>query len=179
MTEISVVTQWYWVPASDRFSSPKETAKLSFDRTLGELAMHTRFKIAAVALAVSGILIVAWRGLANQKAADGDCNFADPLSSCSDAPKLGIAASELVVTEPELASARGNDGTLAVIRFAPQALAADITEFLDAYSITMVDGPKSGGMYTVRLPQAGRTKNDLIRRLQIETAIVDFIAGVQ
>jgi hypothetical protein len=141
--------------------------------------MHTRLKIAAVALALSGILVVAWRGLADQRAFNADCNFADPLSSCADGPKLGIPAGDLVVTEPELASARVNDGTLAVIRFAPQAVAADITEFLDAYSITLVDGPKTGGMYTVRLPQTGKTKNDLIKRLQIETAIVDFIAGVQ
>jgi hypothetical protein len=142
--------------------------------------MHTRFKIAATALALSGIFVVAWRGLAVQTAAidNADCNIADPLSSC-DGPKPGIPADDLVVTEPELASARVNDGALAVIRFAPTAIAADITEFLDAYSITMVDGPKSGGMYTVRLPQAGKTKSDLIKRLQIETAIVDFIAGVQ
>jgi hypothetical protein len=138
--------------------------------------MHTRFKIAAVALALSGIMVVAWRGLTHESA---DCNFADPLSVCVDAPQLGTPAGDLVVTGPDLASTRVKDGTLAVIRFAPQALAADITEFLDAYSITMVDGPKSGGMYTVRLPQTGKTKNDLIKRLQIETAIVDFIAGVQ
>jgi hypothetical protein len=135
--------------------------------------------MAAVALALSGISVVTWRGLADQRAANADCNFADPLSSCADGPKLGIPARDLTGAEPKLASARVNDGTLAVIRFAPKALAADITEFLDAYSITMVDGPKGGGMYTVRLPQAGRTKNDLIKRLQIETAIVDFIAGVQ
>jgi hypothetical protein len=142
--------------------------------------MHTRFKIAAAAFVLCGIFVVAWRGLADQRAAidNADCNIADPASSC-DRPKLSILAGDLVVTEPELASARVDDGALAVIRFAPTAIAADITEFLDAYSITMVDGPKSGGMYTVRLPQAGKTKSDLIRRLQIETAIVDFIASVQ
>jgi hypothetical protein len=142
--------------------------------------MHTRFKIAAAALVLCGIFAIAWRGLADQRATidSAGCNIADPLSAC-DGPKLGIPAGDLVVTEPELASAPPNDGTLAIIRFAPKAIAADITEFLDAYSITMVDGPKSGGMYTVRLPQAGKTKSDLIKRLQIETAIVDFIASVQ
>ena len=140
--------------------------------------MHTRFKIAAAALVLCGIFAIAWRGLADQRATidSAGCNIADPLSAC-DGP--GIPVGDLVVTEPELASAPPNDGTLAIIRFAPKAIAADITEFLDAYSITMVDGPKSGGMYTVRLPQAGKTKSDLIKRLQIETAIVDFIAGVQ
>jgi hypothetical protein len=34
-------------------------------------------------------------------------------------------------------------------------------------------------MYTVRLPETGQKKNDLIKRIAVETAIVDFIAAVQ
>jgi hypothetical protein len=143
--------------------------------------MHSRFKIAAIALALTGVSVGVWRGLVEQRAAvvGADCNSADPLSSCAAEPNFGIPAGDLVVAEPELASAPAHDGALAIIRFAPKAAAADITEFLDANSITMVDGPKSDGMYTVRLPQAGKSKSDLIRRLQIETEIVDFIASVQ
>jgi hypothetical protein len=43
----------------------------------------------------------------------------------------------------------------------------------------VVDGPKSGEMFTVRLPETGKKKNDLIKRIQLETAIIDFIATVQ
>jgi hypothetical protein len=126
-------------------------------------------------------LVGVWRGLADQGSAteQADCNSQDPLAACAPVPPLGIPAGDLVLAEPELASARVGDGALAIIRFVPQATAADITEFLAANSMTMADGPMTGGMYTVRLPESGRTKSDLIKRLQIETAIIDFIASVQ
>src|SRR3981081_3437781 len=116
--------------------------------------MRTGLKVAAIACALSGISVGVWRGLADQNAEidRADCNIQDPLSPCAPEPPLGIPAGDLVFAEPELASARVNDGSLAIIRFAPTAAAGDITEFLAANSITMVDGPKVGGMYTVRLP---------------------------
>jgi hypothetical protein len=142
--------------------------------------MRTGLKVAVIAFALSGISIGVWRGVADQRAIDAaDCNIQDPLSPCAPVPPLGIPAGDLVFTEPELASARVADGALASIRFAPKAEAGDITEFLAANSLRMVDGPKVGGMYTIRLPEAGKTKGDLIKRLQVETAIVDFIAAVQ
>jgi hypothetical protein len=143
--------------------------------------MHTRIKVAVIACALSGIFVGVWRELADQRTAvdAADCNVRDALSNCAIVPPLGIPAGDLVFAEPELASAPANDGALAIIRFVPKAEAGDITEFLAANSITMVDGPKLGGMYTVRLPEAGKTKSDLIKRIQVETAIVDFIASVQ
>lgn len=143
--------------------------------------MRTGLKVAAIVLVVSGVSIGLWRGLAVQESASDqiDCNIQAPLPPCTGQQHFGTPAHDLVITEPELASARANDGTLASIRFAPKAAAADITEFLVANSISLVDGPKSGGMYTVRLPETGRKKADLIKRIAIETAIVDFIANVQ
>jgi hypothetical protein len=142
--------------------------------------MRTGLKMAAVACALCGVFVGVWRGLAEQKSAidRADC-IRDPLSACAPEPPLGIPVGDLVYAEPELASAPVNDGTLAIIRFAPKAQAADITEFLAANSLRVVDGPKVGGMYTIRLPEAGKTRGDLIRRLQLETAIVDFIATVE
>jgi hypothetical protein len=143
--------------------------------------MRTGLKVAAVTFALSGISIGVWRGLADTQSENerGDCVIPDPLSACAPTPPLGIPAGDLVFAEPELASAQVDDGRLAIIRFAPKATAGDITEFLTANSVTMADGPKIGDMYTVRLPETGRTKGDLIKRLQLETTIVDFIASVQ
>jgi len=42
-------------------------------------------------------------------------------------------------------------GTFALVRFARQASAAEITKFLETYKATLVDGPKPGGLYRVRL----------------------------
>lgn len=69
-------------------------------------------------------------------------------------------------------------GAHALIRFAPQASAAAITQFLAGHKISIVDGPAAGGLYRVRLgdaslPQAERDK--LIQTLQADK-VVGFIA---
>jgi len=82
---------------------------------------------------------------------------------------------------PRLASAVSK-GSFAVVRFAPQATAAEITNFLGAYKATLVEGPlrSAGGLYRIRLAdnelppgEAGK----VIRQMQEETRIVGFIAA--
>ena len=68
---------------------------------------------------------------------------------------------------------------LAIIRFAPKAEAAEITAFLLAHKAALVDGPRMGALYTMQLHETGKAKLDLIKRMQAESAIVDFIATVQ
>ena len=71
------------------------------------------------------------------------------------------------------------DGTFAVVRFAPQASSADITNFLGAHMATLVDGPKAGGLYRIRFAGASVPKDELsrlIRRMQEQTKVVSFIA---
>jgi anti-sigma-K factor RskA len=80
-----------------------------------------------------------------------------------------------------LASQATGDGTLAVVRFAPQASVAEITKFLDAHKAVMVDGPnmQRGGLYSIRLAVTGLPKAELIKlvqRMQAESKIVEFIA---
>jgi hypothetical protein len=144
--------------------------------------MRTRFKIAVMAVALSGIAIGAWRGLAIESTTidRADCNIHDPISSCPARPELGIPAGDLLlVGAPELASAGVGDDNLAIIRFVPKAEAADITAFLVANKATLVDGPRMGGLYTVQLRETGKAKLDLIKQMQAQSAIVDFIATVQ
>ena len=43
------------------------------------------------------------------------------------------------------------DRSSAAIRFTPTATAADITRFLDVNKATVVQGPKRGGLYEIRL----------------------------
>jgi anti-sigma-K factor RskA len=80
-----------------------------------------------------------------------------------------------------LASHATSDGTIAVIRFAPQASVADISKFLDAHKAAIVDGPnmQKGGLYSIRLAVTGLPKAELIKlvqRMQAESKIVEFIA---
>ena len=52
-------------------------------------------------------------------------------------------------------------GTYAMVRFAREASAAEITRFLEEYQATLVDGPKPGGFYRVRLAMRTLAKEEL------------------
>jgi hypothetical protein len=78
-----------------------------------------------------------------------------------------------------MASADVSDGTLAAIRFSAKAEAGQITAFLQANKASMIDGPMTGGIYTIRLPESGKAKEDHIKQMQAQSGIVDFIATKQ
>jgi hypothetical protein len=68
------------------------------------------------------------------------------------------------------------------VRFAPQATANDITNFLGAYKTKIVDGPLNMGnpLYVIRLSETKLPKEEvgkIITQMQSESKIVDFIAA--
>jgi hypothetical protein len=87
-------------------------------------------------------------------------------------------ASKEPVAHTDLASADVSDGTLAAIRFSPKAEVGQITAFLVANKASMIDGPLSGQMYTIRLPESGKAKEDHIKQMA-QSGIVDLIAPKQ
>jgi hypothetical protein len=81
---------------------------------------------------------------------------------------------------PQLASV--HRGSFAMVRFAPQATAAEITNFLGAYKASLVEGPlkAGGGLYRIRLAENPLPPNDLgkiVHQMQEESRIVGFIAA--
>ena len=84
----------------------------------------------------------------------------------------------------ETASAPTNvddKGDYVLIRFRPQAAAADITAFLETNKLSIAGGPSAGGLYRVRiaatkLPKADRTR--IVKTLQ-EDKVVGFIATTE
>jgi anti-sigma factor RsiW len=79
------------------------------------------------------------------------------------------------------ASVRGGDseGSVATLAFTPDAKAADISRLLDAAHVTIVDGPKPGGLYVVRIGPKDMPKPDregVIARLGAEKSLVRFVA---
>ena len=68
------------------------------------------------------------------------------------------------------------------IGFVPAANAADITKFLDTYHLTIVEGPRPGGLFMTR-PEAAALPKDgldrLVQRIQQESRIVRFAAVEQ
>jgi len=78
---------------------------------------------------------------------------------------------------PGISDAR-HHGAFATIRFTRQANAAEITDFLQNYQATVVDGPRQGGIYRVRVAMTTLAKEELHRivsRMQHER-IVEFVA---
>jgi len=73
------------------------------------------------------------------------------------------------------------EGAFALIRFAPQASAADVTRFLEANKLSLADGPAPGGLYRVRVSDTRLDKDELARRLKALQAdkTVDFIATTE
>jgi hypothetical protein len=82
---------------------------------------------------------------------------------------------------PKLANAV-SQGSFAIVRFVPQATADEITKFLGAYKVTLVEGPlkSSAGLYRLRLAESQlppAEADKIIRQMQDkESRIVGFIA---
>jgi len=82
----------------------------------------------------------------------------------------------------ERASAPGAPGAYALVGFAPQASAADVTKFLETYKATVVDGPRAGGLYRIRVGEPGPARSELeklVERMQRESAVVRFAAPTE
>jgi hypothetical protein len=72
------------------------------------------------------------------------------------------------------------DGSYVLIRFAPQATAADIATFLEANDLSIVSGPSGGQLYQVRVASKKLPDDELPRvmtRLQ-KDKVVGFIAAM-
>jgi anti-sigma factor RsiW len=70
------------------------------------------------------------------------------------------------------------EGAFALVRFQPQASAADITAFLETNKLSIAGGPSAGGLYRVRIAAAKTPKPDLdriVKTLQ-QDKVIGFIA---
>jgi hypothetical protein len=73
-------------------------------------------------------------------------------------------------------------GSYALISFNPAASTADVTTFLTNNKLTVVDGPRAGGMYRVRVAATALPKDqvaDIVAKLQAQGAIVRFVAPTE
>jgi hypothetical protein len=84
---------------------------------------------------------------------------------------IALQASLLVgmITKPQtgqnvaLNEPQPGHGTYAMVRFAREASAGEITHFLEDYQATLVDGPKPGGFYRVRIAMKSLAKEEFAR----------------
>ncbi len=80
----------------------------------------------------------------------------------------------------QIASA-ATGAAIVAVRFAPQASAADITKFLDAYNASLVGGPRPAGFYRLRIGEATMPLEELAKLVDrmAREKVVEFAATVQ
>jgi anti-sigma factor RsiW len=81
----------------------------------------------------------------------------------------------------ETASAPPNvsgEGSYVLLRFQPQASAADVANFLETNKLSIVGGPLTGGLYRVRVAPTKLAKADLMQIVNTlqDNKVVGFIA---
>jgi len=75
--------------------------------------------------------------------------------------------------------ARGGEGTFVLVAFQPGASAADISALLESNKLSIVEGPRAGALYRVRVGGPGLAPAELDRilaTLRAQGAIVRFAA---
>lgn len=89
---------------------------------------------------------------------------------------IGTLIGERTGTAPDLASAPANvtasQGVEALIRFSPQANAAEISEFLSANKASIVGGP-ADGFFRVRVPAKKEQTAEIVKKLG-DSKVVSF-----
>jgi anti-sigma factor RsiW len=73
------------------------------------------------------------------------------------------------------------EGSYALLRFQPQANAADISKFLETNKLTITDGPSPGGLYRLRVSPGKVSSKDLagiVKKLQ-DNSVVGFVAATE
>jgi hypothetical protein len=93
-------------------------------------------------------------------------------ASATDMPTFETASAPIVTRGLEVDS-------YALVRFAPQASIADINKFLDDHDAAIVDGPKAGGVYRVRVAHGSLSRQQLartVKELEADKSIVSFAA---
>ena len=86
-----------------------------------------------------------WRGRRRLRRLPSCCRQASSRASCSTSKGVGGYETASVP-----AAVKG-EGAYALIRFQPQASAADITKFLETNKLTLTGGPTAGGLYRVKV----------------------------
>jgi hypothetical protein len=93
----------------------------------------------------------------------------------------GSAPTPVSYQKMSVPNAVSGDGSYALIRFQPQASAADISKFLETNKLSIADGPTPGGLFRVRVSATKVPKADLdgiVKKLQ-DNNVVSFIAPTQ
>ena len=98
-----------------------------------------------------------------------------PQESSLSAPAPAPASSGLATGVAPTSAASGAASHV-LVRFAPDASIADITRFLETNKASVVDGPKPGGLYRLRVNAGGKDELASVVATMQASKIVGFVA---
>src|SRR3984957_17360069 len=210
-SEIELLLPWYAAGTLDARESQQVEAALANDPELAaryewvraELAQETHVSEAAGAASGRDVkaLFAKIDALPAQKSRssiDLGARIAEFLASLSPRTlawsamaaalaivlQAGISLKERNAGGYETASAPANvsgEGSYVLLRFQPQASAADVANFLATNKLSIVGGPSAGGLYRVRVAPTKLAKADLTRIVNTlqDNKVVGFIAATE
>ena len=71
-----------------------------------------------------------------------------------------------------------DQGAYVLVRFAPAATAADITKFLETNKAVVVEGPRGGGLFRLRVAETSLPKEEfgrIVTRMQADRKLISFV----
>jgi hypothetical protein len=72
-------------------------------------------------------------------------------------------------------------GSYVLVRFTPDATANDITNFLEAYKVAVVEAPQAKDLFRLRVAETSRSKAEIaqiVAHMQADNKIITFIAPI-
>jgi hypothetical protein len=86
-------------------------------------------------------------------------------------------------TQTETTLTRGfSQGSFVLVRFAPTATAAEIAKYLETNKLGVVDGPRAGGLYKIKVAPTSLAREEIGRiakRIQDDSKVVSFAAPTE
>ena len=102
-----------------------------------------------------------------------------PVDVAAPVPtRVPVQAATPVRTAALAAAPKPSAGSFVAVAFVPTITAADITTFLKAYNVTLVDGPNANGSYRIRLSTDTLPSDEMQRvidSMRSQTAMVTSV----
>jgi len=170
------------VAGAESFGTP---SRASFDRLMAEIGRQERSRAGLLqAIAPQLERIADWIGGFSRVQLGGMAVAAALLLAVQAAAVtyLVIGGSETYQTASAPSDAAPERGTFAIVSFKPGASVQDIAALLAELGAQVVDGPKAGGIWRVRLsaePLAPADAEARIASLRARSAVVGFVSLTQ
>jgi anti-sigma factor RsiW len=96
-------------------------------------------------------------------------------STTQESASVARSAQRGITLEPAPAPLAAQAGSHVLVRFTSSATASEITQFLDANKASVVDGPKPGGLYRLRVAADGKDEFARIVASMRGSKLVGFV----